>query len=342
MSVSKKLVSLSYVNNIPLFVTIELTKRCCNNCVFCYIDNKFSYDMLNIRNIEKILYELKKLGTIFITFTGGEIFLREDIEEIFKLCYKIKFNVRIFSSLGIECENKLKVAYKYGVRDIEVSLHGRKQVHNKTTDRDCFDVTLKNIFIAKNIGFRIIIKTPITNLNFNDLWWIKEFAKKNDFIVRFDPIITPSNNGVKKNEEFQIDCKKFGKIIKEKIVQIEVNENFKNIDFFPCGAGRNLCAISSNGEVFPCLTFPYPLGNLKRSSFSDIWNSKLLENLRKNLLFKPDKCKFCNMINICGWCPGISYVYSSNFNFVYDLACLTSKVINDMYIKEEVVYGTRI
>ena len=41
---------------------------------------------------------------------------------------------------------------------------------------------------------------------------------------------------------------------------------------YPCSAGHTLAYISPYGDVFPCVQFPLPSGNVRRQKFLDIWN----------------------------------------------------------------------
>ena len=40
---------------------------------------------------------------------------------------------------------------------------------------------------------------------------------------------------------------------------------------YPCSAGHTLAYISPYGDVFPCVQFPLPSGNVRRQKFIDIW-----------------------------------------------------------------------
>jgi len=43
------------------------------------------------------------------------------------------------------------------------------------------------------------------------------------------------------------------------------------LESFPCSAGHRACYISPYGDVFPCVQFPLPSGNVRRQKFLDIW-----------------------------------------------------------------------
>lgn len=57
-------------------------------CEHCYIpehnNSGFEHD-----RIINLLYELRELGVFNVSFTGGEIFLREDILEIISVARKL-------------------------------------------------------------------------------------------------------------------------------------------------------------------------------------------------------------------------------------------------------------
>ena len=48
----------------------------------------------------------------------------------------------------------------------------------------------------------------------------------------------------------------------------------------PCSAGRDFFFMSPSGDVFTCNAAPFQMGNLKRQSFEEIWNSLEASNAR--------------------------------------------------------------
>ena len=67
---------------------IELTERCNNNCVHCYInrpanDRAARERELSTGQLQRILDEAAALGCLTVRFTGGEPLLRPDFEELY-------------------------------------------------------------------------------------------------------------------------------------------------------------------------------------------------------------------------------------------------------------------
>ena len=65
----------------PLSVHFDLTYRCNERCVHCYLDHQ-DHGELTTQECTEILEQLAKAGTLFLTFSGGEIFRRQDLEQL--------------------------------------------------------------------------------------------------------------------------------------------------------------------------------------------------------------------------------------------------------------------
>jgi len=82
-----------------------------------------------------------------------------------------------------------------------------------------------------------------------------------------------------------------------------------------CGAGHDSCCISPYGDVYPCVQFFYKLGNIRESSFADIWHGSLAaRDYRKiqNYADLPD-CRSCEIVADCTRCPGLADLEDGNY-----------------------------
>lgn len=85
------------------------------------------------------------------------------------------------------------------------------------------------------------------------------------------------------------------------------SELYSRIRNVGCHAGVTSCAISPNGDLYPCGTIsskfpPFICGNLKKQKLLDIWeNSEVLKSLRSLDISQIDgACKECDYIDLCG------------------------------------------
>jgi MoaA/NifB/PqqE/SkfB family radical SAM enzyme len=68
----------------PTTIVISPTMRCNLRCTGCYAGDYSKKDDLPIELVDKAITEAKELGTNFITISGGEPFVRDDMLDIYK------------------------------------------------------------------------------------------------------------------------------------------------------------------------------------------------------------------------------------------------------------------
>jgi radical SAM protein with 4Fe4S-binding SPASM domain len=80
-----------------------------------------------------------------------------------------------------------------------------------------------------------------------------------------------------------------------------------------CLAGTGVCFISHEGEVYPCGYLPVIAGDLRKQSFSDIWeNAEVFRQLRETDNLK-GKCGCCEFRNVCMGCRARAYAATGDF-----------------------------
>jgi GeoRSP system SPASM domain protein len=76
-----------------------------------------------------------------------------------------------------------------------------------------------------------------------------------------------------------------------------------------CQAANTMIAISSDGGVYPCPTFPERIGDVGSLSLKEIITSPAKKELRRKIVCKPAACSDCLEIAVCrGGCRGRSLV----------------------------------
>lgn len=85
------------------------------------------------------------------------------------------------------------------------------------------------------------------------------------------------------------------------------SELYKKYRSLGCHAGITSCAISPNGDIYPCGTIsakfpPFICGNLKVNNLQEVWsNSPVLKSLREiNISQMKGHCLKCHLKQICG------------------------------------------
>ncbi len=67
--------------NIPFSVQLDLTYRCNERCVHCYLDHD-DHGEMTTAEIKHLLDQMAEAGVFILTLSGGEIFLRKDFFEL--------------------------------------------------------------------------------------------------------------------------------------------------------------------------------------------------------------------------------------------------------------------
>ena len=76
-----------------------------------------------------------------------------------------------------------------------------------------------------------------------------------------------------------------------------------------CSAGHASCYISPYGDLYPCVQFPMPCGNLRQQTFQEIWGgSPQLTELRSIRVRDLPSCSSCGNVGSCSRCPGLAYM----------------------------------
>jgi len=91
--------------HIPLSVHIDLTMRCNERCIHCYrvIERR---PELTTDELKALLDDVARAGTLYLTFSGGEVFLRADLFELIEHARRLHFDVRLKSNALLITEEK--------------------------------------------------------------------------------------------------------------------------------------------------------------------------------------------------------------------------------------------
>jgi radical SAM protein with 4Fe4S-binding SPASM domain len=93
----------------------------------------------------------------------------------------------------------------------------------------------------------------------------------------------------------------------------------KNYAHGSCPAGKYYCRITPEGDVTPCPYMPVSAGNLRATSFADLWRSApVFNDLREPTL--GGRCGACEFSRICGGCRCRAYATHGDY-LAEDPAC---------------------
>ena len=292
-------------------VYFELTYACNQKCVHCYEEHdKVSTD-LSYQELCTILDELKDMGVLEVTFTGGEVATRKDFIALCAYASLLGFVVHIYTNgIGFTDEDIAQLC-EMNIADISFSIYSIDPlVHDAITMiPGSLYRTMRTMFAFKSAGVRVIIKTVVMKQNNDGFKNVVDFAKIMHIPLETSMQILPTSPEDMRPIRYRLGDEEqyFKNMLYEATAfgyGINTNIFCKEKRTSVCGLGQCL-NITPDGTVYPCNILNIGLGNLREQSVQEIWNSATLQNLRKfNVCHLDTKCQNCENLNYCLYCPG--------------------------------------
>ncbi len=118
---------------VPMSVQLDVTYRCNERCVHCYLDHD-DHGEMTTAEIKHLLDEMAEAGVFILTLSGGEIFLRKDFFEILEHARQLTFCVRLKTNAVMIREREAARIRDLGVESIQISIYShRPEVHDAIT-----------------------------------------------------------------------------------------------------------------------------------------------------------------------------------------------------------------
>ena len=271
--------------------TIEITYRCNERCIHCYVDDKIDKNQeLTLAEHEKLLDELWELGCHNILLTGGEVTLREDFLDIVQIAIQKGFCVDVYTNGLKLTETHIKRLASLYVNSVSFSLYGpNEKIHDAITGvPGSFNRSLFNLMMCKCAGIDTFIKTVVMKQNYSYLEEIMELGKLIGVSVNTSMVITASHTGRDSKQFRLMDAKKYQHVTELSLEYESNNEFLVNVEGHEiglCGAGSISLSIDPFGNVAPCNAIYKSMGNIREKSLRDIWEQSpildFLNNLRR-------------------------------------------------------------
>lgn len=232
----------------------------------------------------------------FLNITGGEPFLREELEEIVAIV-KPKMKRICISTNGFYTDRVIKLAKRFPDIGIRISLEGLPAANDELRGlTDGFDHGLRTLLQLKRMGMKDIgFGCTVSDRNARDVLELYELAKH--LKVEFATAILHNafyfhkfDNEVTKREEVS---ESFRELIME-LFKTRRPKNWFRAYFnhgiinyvnggarlLPCNMGSDIFLLDPWGEIYACNVLKDSMGNIKNSDFDTIWNSEQAATVR--------------------------------------------------------------
>ena len=304
--------------NIPLSVQLDLTYRCNERCVHCYLDHH-DHGEMTTAEIKHLLEQMAEAGVFILTLSGGEIFLRKDFFELLEYARRqLLFCVKLKTNAILIREQEAARIRDLGVESIQISIYShRPEVHDAITlVPGSLKRSVDAIRFLKSQGLRVIIANVLMVQNLQDYRGVLALGEELGVECTLDPTITPMMDGDRSVMRLGIDQNSLNEVFRDKELVGDVEEfcaiaapaDENSLAALPCSAGHTTCYVSPYGDVFPCVQFPLPTGNVRKQRFIDIWQrSDEMNDVRSIRMKDLTTCTSCSHVSGCSRCPGLAY-----------------------------------
>jgi radical SAM protein with 4Fe4S-binding SPASM domain len=255
---------------------------------------------------------LEKLPSLdFANITGGEPFLRDDIEDIARILMKKSKRV-VISTNGFFTEKVLSVAKNNPGIGIRISIEGLPAANDELRGmKDGFDHGLRTLLGLQRAGVRDIgFGITVSDRNAKDMIELYQLARLLNLefataCVHNSYYFHKYDNKITRQEEM-IAC--FNDLINELLSTKRIKNWFRayfnyglinyirgNKRLLPCEAGQDMFFLDPFGEIRPCNgmdsdSLDNSMGNLKENSFNEIWNGEKAKRIRDLIKNCPKNC----------------------------------------------------
>ncbi len=157
--------------NKPFIVFWEVTRACLLACKHCRAkaQTKPHPNELKLEECYDLIDQLRRWNPLLI-ITGGDPLMRKDLFDILEYTEGMRVAIA-FSGTKLATEDKLKKMYDLGVARIAVSIDGSNpEIHDYFRGKTgTFEMSMKILDMAKEIGLSTQINTTVTRYNIHDL-----------------------------------------------------------------------------------------------------------------------------------------------------------------------------
>ncbi|MBA3005460.1 MAG: radical SAM protein [Proteobacteria bacterium] len=283
-----------------------VTYRCNAKCYMC---NTWQHPSKKEEEYGPELVDKLPEGLDFINITGGEPFLRQDIEEIVEKALT-KTKRLVISSNGYFTDRVIKLFERFGNRvGIRISIEGLPAANDELRGiKDGFDHGLRTLTTLQGMGISDIgFGMTVSDRNADDM--IELYRLANAMGLEFATATTHNSFYFHTTENKYKDKDKVARTFEN--IAVEMLKTNKPKNWFrayfnmglarkvrgqkralPCEVGTDMFFVDPFGNVLPCNGSPEPMimGNLHEQSFDKIWQGPKAEEIRQQVKECPQQC----------------------------------------------------
>jgi radical SAM protein with 4Fe4S-binding SPASM domain len=331
----------------------------CAHCYMSAFAGADTRGELTTAECRRVIDEIAQVNpNVFLILTGGEPLLRKDVWEIADYAAEKRFTTVLGTNGVLLREREAALMRKHGVLGASISLDSTDAALHDAFRHlpGAWQGAVRATRTLREAGLDFSIHMSVTDWNVGEVPAMIDLARELGatvlnffFLVRtgrgrdlsdidageYERILAHLANvqGVGAGGRFEDPWstpvgRADGLLIRAKCaphfrrILWELNPEsplLKNYAHGSCPAGKYYCRITPEGDVTPCPYMPVAAGNLRQSSFAELWDqSPVFSDLREPKL--GGRCGACEFSKLCGGCRCRAYATYGDY-LAEDPAC---------------------
>jgi len=325
-------------------VAWEVTKKCNLNCIHCRAGSGPYPEELNTDQCLEILREIREVGKPIVILTGGEPLLRDDVFELARYGTELGLRMVMATNGTLLTPELIGRIASSGIQRVSISIDGAdaRQHDAFRGVPGAFDRAMAGARLLEENGVEFQINTTITRHNLSDVEAILNLGVQTGAAAHHIFLLVPTGRARDLVDQ-EIDAGAYEDLLHwffhmrrklplhlkatcapqfYRILRQEAHRRGEKVDYETygldavtrgCLGGTAFCFISSDGKVQPCGYLDLACGDLRESSFREIWeNSEIFNQLRDLSAYK-GKCGRCEYLRVCGGCRARAFEATGDF-----------------------------
>ena len=327
----------------------ELTNRCNERCRHCYLPGSRNFRDMDTSLAVSILDQLADMGTLNVTFSGGECLLHTDFIQILKYAREKDFSIAVLSNITLLNDEMIYSLKAANIKQLQVSVYSMNpEEHDYITRlKGSHEKTIRNLERLIEADIPVQISCPAMRSTYRSYRGVLQWAYSHGIKAYTDYIMIARTDNTTDNlinrltlsetEELLTDIVNYDIEYRTRLASgaaTRPTDPGENI----CGAGIDSMCIAVNGDFYPCSGFQsYSLGNAYKHSVAEVWNnSEALKKLRNVRWRDFPKCLKCEAKPYCSMCMvrnlnETGSIFNVNRHFC-DAAFLNMRVAGEQFL----------
>ncbi len=327
-------------------VAWEVTRSCNLNCVHCRASSErgpYKGELGTGKSLA-VLDEIARTGRPIVILTGGEPLLRKDVFDLARHGTGLGLRMVMATNGTLISPEITEKMSDSGIQRVSISLDGQDAAsHDRFRQvQGAFDGALAGIEELRRAGIEFQINTTVTRHNLDQVKAILDLAVRLGAAAHHLFLLVPTGRARDLADQ-EIEALEYERLLHwfyamrdqvplhlkatcaphyYRILRQEAHARGQKVDFETygldavtrgCLGGTAFCFISHEGIVQPCGYLEINCGDLRESTFDEVWEgSPVFRNLRDFSLYE-GKCGRCEYLRVCGGCRARAYEATGNY-----------------------------